>query len=198
MTDRFAEIDVCVTSDGDACFFEGAPSGTEMTCFRMAKGIANAAEYPADAALQMESGHPGRIVADVIGNTRGLLIVSDRVKATIEEFQGAETEYLPLRILNHKGRPALGAGEPAHHWIVNPLGTFDAADHDASEIDWFEGDVVDVDELVLSPAKVEGAPALFRPAVEPRSYIVRGALADRLASMGLRGLVLKDLEVARG
>lgn len=198
MTDRFAEIDVCVTSDDDACFFEAAPSGTEMTCFRMAKGIANAAEYPPDAVLQMEAAYPGRIVPDVVGNTRGLLMVSDRVKVAIEELQGAETEYLPLRILNHKGRPAAALADAAHHWIVNPLGTFDCADHEASEIDWFEGDVVDVDELVLDPSKVEAAPALFRPAVEPRSYIVRGELRDRLVSMGLRGLAIKDLEVARG
>ncbi len=195
MTDRFAQIDVCVTSDDDACFFEGAPLGTEMTCFRMAKGIPNADEYPAGATIRMEDAYPGRIVPDVIGNTRGLLIVSTRVKEAIEEAQGAETEYLPLEILNHKGRPA-GDGGP--HWIISPIGTFDCADHEASEIDWFDDDVVDVDKIVLDPSKIEGAPALFRPKVEPRSYVVRGDLAERLGSMGLRGLVFEDLEVARG
>ena len=197
MTERFAEIDVCVTSDDDACFFEKAPAGTEMTCFRMAKGISNADEYPAGATLQMEDGYPGRIVPDVVGNTRGLLIVSGRVKEAIEAIQAAETEYLPVAILNHKGRPA-GEEGAGPHWIVNPIGTHDCADHEASDIDWFEGDVVDVDELVLAPSKIDGAPALFRPAVEPRSYVASGELLERLASMGLRGLVVKNLEVARG
>jgi len=189
MSHTYFRVDTCATADRDCCFFEAAPSGTEMTCFKLAKGIAIGDEYPSDAELRMTPDEPGMVVPGVVSNTRALLIVDAPLRDAIEGLQSAETEYLPLTIRDHKGRVASD-----HHWIVNPIDTVDCADLDASDIEWFEGDVVEVEELVLDATKLEKAPALLRPREQPRTYLVRTDLADALRALSTRNLWLEELK----
>lgn len=187
-TVSFFQINESHRGDDDCCFFSVAPQGLEGTCYRLAKGIPFGEPFPANAQWRMQDDEPGMVVPDIVGNTRGLLVVSASARGLIASQQVAETEFFRVAILDHKGRLASDG-----HVVVNPIGTLDCADLEASSIEWFDGDVVDVDELVLDARKLVAAPALFRPREEPRSYVVRGDLAASLQQANLRNLDLRPL-----
>ena len=192
-SEAFYRIDESHRADDEVCFFTHAPVGLESTCFRLAKGIPYEEPFPESVHLVMQDDEPGMLVPDVVGNTRGLLIVSEPLRQVIESHQRARTEYFRVAIVDHKGRTASNA-----HYIVNPIGSYDCADLEASTIEWFEGDVVDVDELVLDARKLAAAPALLRPREEPRTYLVRRDLARALQAAGPRNLHLTELGILHG
>lgn len=161
--------------DEDYAFLEHTPDGTLDIDYKMAIGEPMGDDYPEGARITMDASHPGIQLADLVGNSCGLLIVSRRVKEGMARVVTAPVEYLPVAIYNHKKRLA-----SRDYFIVNPLGTRDCLDLERSEITWSDGEVVDVDVFVLDPKKLDGAPDLFRIQEDPRTYVISERLAKEL------------------
>ena len=134
--------------------------------------------YPPDARVPMSRKFGGMELADFVSNTHGLLIVHKRVKEAIEGINRGPTEFLPLSILNHKGRVA-----SADYYVVNPLGTRDVLDLSASDIQWSDGDVVALKTIVLDPEKMRDAPDLFRLKEDSSWYLISKRIATRLREL---------------
>jgi hypothetical protein len=173
-------------------FIDMPPEGTEAFTYCMAEGIAASDRYPPDAHILLEKGS-GVKLPDLLGNTDSFLVVSKRAKEVIERMKVGPVEYLPLAVHDPTDRPL-----SRDYFIVNPLGSLDCLDLEASEIEWFEGDVVGIDRYVLDPAKVADAPDLFRIQEEPHEYVMSERLVGALQEIGATNIYLYELEQSAG
>ena len=159
-------------TDTAFAFASDLPSGFRVPSYKLAEGeeVVDRDAYPPNAHVIMD-GSFGRALGGIIGNANSLLIVSRPIQEAIARVQPNGIQYLPLAIHNHKRRLA-----SSDYYIVNPLGDLDCADLKASEIEYLDGDVVGVDSLVLSEAKLKQAPHLFRVHEDPTIYVISHVL----------------------
>jgi hypothetical protein len=171
------------------CFLDNVPVGTESKTFRMAEGIEIEADYPKDARVYMDNRNPGIKLPSLIGNTNSFLIVSGSVKNVIERMNTGTIEYLPVSIYNHKKRLA-----SSDYFIINPIGSLDCLDLNASEITYFDGHIVTIDKYVLAAKKLAGVLDLFRIKDDPRVYVISHKLALELKKINATNFYLFPLE----
>lgn len=177
----------------EVCFLRELPVGFDDVSYMWYDGEPLApVGWNSPARLDMTKGEPGMQLLDIVPNLNAMLIVSARVRKVIDAHTGGTTEFLPLVIHNHKGRVA-----SQEHCVVNPLGAHDCLDLTESKINWLDGEVVSVDEYVLSAHKLTEKPALLRLREHPSDYVVSSVLADALRAIEppLTGLVLDPIRV---
>lgn len=179
------------TNDPDLCIIDAEPDGMGMKGYYLNFGIAARDIYPQNATVNMNPEEPGTKICDVVGNTLNCLIVTERIKILLEKLcDDIEVEYLPLTLLNHTGGVHRG-----DLFIVNPIGTFDCLDRDASDISYEpDGDIIDIDDYILDPEKARSAPSLFRLAEKPDFYIIRQDALEALEKANIENLMVSELE----
>jgi hypothetical protein len=181
---KYHFIDTLGDLESDYCVVTAPLEGAGLAFYRMAKGERMGDDYPDDARLDMDEDQGGIKVPAVIGNTQHYLIV---------------VEVLPVALFNRKKRR-----HPGRFFILNPIGARDCLDLRASEIEYlhepgdpYDGAVVGVDRFVLDPAKLAGAPALFRVREEPERYVLDERAAQALRAGGFSNVVLTEIEQSR-
>jgi hypothetical protein len=197
---KYHFIDTLGDLESDYCVVTAPLEGAGLAFYRMAKGERMGDDYPDDARLDMDEDQGGIKVPAVIGNTQHYLIVAEAVKdALLPLCDGAEVEVLPVALFNRKKRR-----HPGRFFILNPIGARDCLDLRASEIEYlhepgdpYDGAVVGVDRFVLDPAKLAGAPALFRVREEPERYVLDERAAQALRAGGFSNVVLTEIEQSR-
>jgi hypothetical protein len=178
---KYFEVDTLGDdSDDDLAFVDDMISGAgyDRENYRTGLGDPAAELWPADAHVQTRKG--GRKLSDLIGTTNSELYVSRKVA---EIVRGALTtadmvEILPLAIRDPRGRVL-----SADYFVINPLGTVDCLDLDASQITWSKTNrdkVIRVDSIVLSREKLPENRSIFRVKQDPARYIISDRLADAL------------------
>lgn len=141
--------------------------------------------YAGNQTFRMADEVRGHLIADVINNAFGYLIVSSRLKKLLEVYATAEIEYLPIRIQNHKGRIASD-----DCFIVNIIGTVDCVDMERTEgtpDPVNEGWLMSIEELHLDTNRITPSLNLFRINVMPSVIIVRDDLRQRMEEEGING-----------
>lgn len=159
------------------------------------QGKACAGAFLPDSRIRMDREWPGMQLAGVLGNTSSLLVVHVKFKEIIERFMKPQEviEFLPLAIINHKGRVA-----SRDYFLVNPVGTLDCLDYKKSAVDRMkDGRVIGVDKFVLSKKKIAWEPALFRPLEAPTEYIINGKITTAFKESGFpdRNVFVESLEI---
>lgn len=154
--------------------------------YLLLEGVSLLDRWPDGVSIEFSKRHPeGLNLTDALANPFGFSIVSDALKAVLEAA-AAPTEFLPLHVLNHKGRVA-----SARYWAVNVLLHLAAVDraHSAYDVDAFYDDQIDsFERLVLTEGvQEEGAP-LFRLQERPRLQLMRDDLVEAIIAQGLTGL----------
>ncbi len=185
-------IDQYERQNDDYCFISDPPQEISLLSSYIMDGTPAITKYPTVVQALMSDERGGRMLTDFIGNGELCLIVSLAAKTVMEQINRGPVEYLPLSILNHKGRLA-----SADYFYVNPLGAYDCLDYAHSEIEYFEDTqkVVDVDRYVLCPKKLEQVPDLFRIKEEPTGcYVISQTLLDALQAAQLTNLVVVPIE----
>jgi hypothetical protein len=144
------------------------------------------AVYPIDDCL-------GTKLPALIGTTLGYLILnSDLRKIVQDKCATCDIEYLPINLLNRKGRL-----QSQDYCLVNPIGTVDCLDHERSKIAYTDkGEVIEVDVFVLDPRCLKGVPALFRIKEDPSKYVLTEPLASAFADHAFTNVLLHHIEVA--
>lgn len=161
--------------------------------FRLTRAVALADDWPTDATFRMNPSYPRDVkLADAIHSQggSGVPVVSPRLREAIKAFAPPDVEFLPVTILDHKGRVASD-----EYVIANPTRLVDCIDQQASQIDWNPIDpelIANVVGLVLDPAKVDADAVLFRPTYLPTRVVLRGDLAEALTAGGFTGLRLLE------
>lgn len=146
--------------------------------------------FPPDARYPISKKKPGMKLADFIANKFGRLFVSERVRQVLAQ-EPVDIEWLPVTLLDKKD----GKVE-ASYFIANVLGRIDCVDLAQSEYDRssFEPDeFLAVRRLVLDASRLPEAVSLFRIKEQPRTFIIRSDLVDRLVDAGARGFSLLEL-----
>jgi len=162
--------------------------------FEISDGISRLAGWPADAASAMNPKFPKDIgFADCLAGT-GFHVISAKAKQVLEGAgvgKPDKIEYLPIKIINHKGRV-----EPVEYFIVNPLDIVDCIDLKASEVDMDsidKGMIQGCAQLVLREDLIPAELKVFRLAKWNSTIIIRRKLVDSMKAAGLTQMGFMDL-----
>lgn len=157
--------------------------------FRLTKGIRTDNECQPGAKYPMSREHPGMGVPDCVNNAFGLFMISAKLKALLEAEAGLEAEFIPIVILNHKGRVASN-----EHVIANPIGSIDCVNAKAtvgSKSDLPPGTYHSIAKLVLDPERIPADRRLFRISARPRIIVIRDDLKQVFAAAGITGMCIQ-------
>lgn len=154
--------------------------------WRIAEGRRMGDHFPGRVTFAMHPASPGIVVPDLVDNTLFYTLVSSRLKALLETESGAEIEWLPFTLVNHKGRVAIDDG-----FIANVIGKVDCVDRArtaAAKSAYAPSEFLAIDRLHLDPAKIPPDARLFRIAPMPSVMIVRDDLRAQIDGMGATGV----------
>lgn len=177
--------------DPDLCMLHSLVKELGMDVARVGLGERVGNLYPADARIYMSEDAPGIKLSPLLGNTRNTLIVSSEMRAVIEKHCKNEIEYLPFTLYDHRKRVY-----SRDYCIVNPIGTFDCVDFQASDVLWSKKnptELLDIKKHVLDRKKVENAPQLFRVDQDPMAYVLRYELAKEISDRRFANVYWKEL-----
>jgi hypothetical protein len=138
----------------------------------------------------------GLQIADVIHNAVGYLFVSARMKGLLADNAKGEIEFLPIRLMNHKGRLATDTC-----FIANVIGKHDCADRSQSKgipSPTHDDRFITCDRLVLDDNKVPADVNIFRTALYPSYVLVRDDLRSRIEEAKMVVRFLKAGEESEG
>ncbi|KFA90997.1 hypothetical protein Q664_25105 [Archangium violaceum Cb vi76] len=129
----------------------------------------------------------GDMLGDLVDNTSGVLIVSNRAREVLEAegVTGDVIEYLPFTLKDKRGRPTKG-----EFYVANPLQKIPCMNREKSKfVDSDEdGRILSVRKLTVEPKKIPNEAKLFRLGEYTRVHVVRLDLAQRLRAEKLTGL----------
>jgi len=161
--------------------------------FQLRKGISRLAGFGEDAVYKMK---PDRerdmIVPDSVFNTELLIVASARLKDYFEKLNIPWVEYLPITLLDHKGKPVK---DPCY--IINALDPVDCLDVDKCEATWSKMVPDDIDELkhlVIDETKIDPQRQLFRCKHYYRVVLVKRELAMAIEEAGFTGIGWLELD----
>jgi len=176
------------TNAEDLCFLGDFIKGIEGDSWRVHHGEPLAPIYPKDAKLFMNRRDRGVKLCSLIGNERGMLLVSSEFKDLIQKHcEGSNIEILPFTLHDHRKR-----AHSRDYFLVNPLGTFDCLDFKESDITWDDdepGEVVSIREHVIDKKKAKKAPQLFRFHKDTSTYVIGAELAMDMYEHDLTNIV---------
>lgn len=169
------------------CRLGEEPQETSDKCFKILKALSIKEYYPDDATFSMHDYAGGLVVADYISNSFGYTIISGKFKKIIDDFIAPlNVEFLPLTIVNHKGR-----NHPGVFYILNMLDTIECVDLTKSviQIDEIETDYFHwIEKLVLSETRIPENCHIFRLKNMPKIFLVSELLKTKLIDNDIKGV----------
>jgi hypothetical protein len=152
--------------------------------------------FPENATFFMDKNFPKAIkLADNVYNLRGLIVVSKKLKEFIEKTEPPNVEYLPVSIINHKGRIA-----SKDYFIINPFVPQDCIDLQNSDIQWnaIDPEIISACfEMVIDETRIDPSITIFRLKYYPTKILVKRDMANKILNggfIGTRFIEIEDLE----
>jgi hypothetical protein len=192
---KFVHLDTMRQQKPEYCVLRKYPEKMGLKTYKLMDGDeVEPGDMPDDRIL-MSREESGIQVPDLVGNTCSMLILSRRLKESLEELEVPNLQFLPVKIINHKKRVA-----SADHFIVNPLGSVDILDTKASDIEWLDGEVVAIETMVLDPRKAKKAPDLLRVKEDPAEYLVSERVIEQWRAIKPKptNVSFTELDFAKG
>lgn len=171
-------------ADDDDVFIDALPENGPAD-WRFAEGEPLGKEFPKKATVKYSDNFPdGRVLADFVNNISDVLIVSSRVRTAFEKAGVPNVEYLPITILDHRGRVA-----GKDYYIANVLSSEPAIDMRKSDV--IVGDLDDqitaINQLVIDKKAVSPDAKLFRATTMRTLFLIREDALEALQSCGAEG-----------
>lgn len=151
------------------------------------EGKPRLAEFPEEMPCAMSSSFPKdlALVDNLYGST--LTVVSARLRdVLLANAPHHRIEFLPVQIVNHKGRSA-----SKDYFVLHPLEIVDCIDQKKSGLEWNQITANLINGcrgLVLNHEAIPESLFIFRLKYWGENIVVRQDLADKLTSAGLSGL----------
>ena len=151
------------------------------------EGLSLIENWPDGLTMQYSDDNPeGVLLTDHITNTVSWLIVSEKFKRSLERLDLDYLEFLPIGLLDHKGR---AKKEP--YWIVNFTKLFPAVNREKSVCeDTIGGTLGFFEKLVLTDEIEKNGPPMFCVKEQPRLFLFRQDYKDKIEKLGLTGFRL--------
>lgn len=150
------------------------------------KGVRRAEGFPDDVSFCMNDDFPNDILlVDNLINTDMLIVVSKGLKEFVEAKSPRDVEYLPVSIIDHKGKTA-----SADYFILNPVDPPDCLNYDESGavMNPINKTLIDrVSSLSLREEIIEADRLVFRPRSFYKVTLIRKDLAEELDESGFVG-----------
>jgi len=161
------------------------------------KGVALAEKWPDNVTFSMTPRYPKDIkLSDGLFGS-SYRVISNRVKDLLAALAAASNiEFLPVSILNHKGRVA-----STDYFILNPLDVVDCIDQDKSGIVWNPIDpsiISSVEKFVLRDDAIPKGSAIFRPNFMQRTILTKREVAAKLLAADLTGVFFTEASTYTG
>ncbi len=177
--------------DKTLAFFRAAPDGLarpEVTRLRRGQRLGARA---VQLTVVLDANEPGDQLASLLGNTQCLVVVEQAMKDVLATTCTSEVEFVPVRVVDGRKRE-----RSASYWIVNPIGTVDVVDRDASAIDYDDDGVtiLGVRSLVFRRDRLATAPALLRVPEKPEDIYINVDMIRALAPHGFTNVILHEIE----
>jgi uncharacterized protein DUF1629 len=155
--------------------------------YNLKEGQSRAKGWPADAHYRMDDDEPDDIkLADFLESMDTLLVVSAPVRDLLVTEKVKSVEYLPVAIVNHKGRK-----EKAPYFVANVVGLQDCIDQKKTK---FKPNRIDpelwlsVQNLTLDPARIDPDRKLFRAKYLRSRTVWREDLVQKVRAAGFTGI----------
>jgi len=172
---------------------KAVPNACSLTDFQgldtdwpLRAGVPFRDEPPAGLSFSMNPDRPyDTLLTDSLLNTQMLLVGSARLAERLRSLEIPEVEYLPVGILDHRGREI---DEP--YFIVHPIHPIDCIDLASSEPTFSRITptlIKRVERLVVDEDRVPEARQLFRATNLPRATLLSRTLATSLLDEGFTG-----------
>jgi len=170
----------------------GTLSGVERD-WELREGLTRTKSFPETATFEMNPEFPDNtLLADNLRNTASAIVASNGLKRYLESQAGPKVEYLPVTILDHRGKVA-----SRDHFIVHPIDPVDCLDLKKCQPTWNRIQktwINRVRHLVLQEDKVPADRFLFRPKAFHRVILVRRELAEAIERKGFTGVRWLELD----
>lgn len=171
-----------VAKDGIAKL--GGLRGVEDS-FEIDDGVSRANGWPDDASFEMSKMFPKDLgLADSMSSDE-LMVTSLALKEAVA-IEGDTIEWLPVKLINHKGRMA-----PEQYFVMNPLRVVDCVDAKASNARYNpinEQYIDECDRLVLREDAIPEGLDVLRIQFIAGGILIRKSLAEKLTKANLTGL----------
>ena len=155
--------------------------------FELIEGIPQTSTFPENAHFTMSADFPNNTVfTDSLINTYMVIVASERLKKFFESRNTKFLEYLPVRIIDHKGKPV-----NREYFILNPILPVDCLDNEKSNVKWseiVEGDIRSVQRIILDPTRIDPDRELFRLHRYFDPILVRRDVAEAIDRDKLTGM----------
>ncbi|RKH44953.1 imm11 family protein [Corallococcus sicarius] len=143
--------------------------------------------FPPESTVRFSEEFPTRRkVCDFMSNIFGSLIVSAKVKRILEEQGANNCEFIPLRILDHKGKVA-----SKEHFLLQVLGHVEAVDMERSQVVMsaiLKERIGNIEHLVLNREAIPPDAVIFRLSRKRNEFLVKQATYEALTNQGVTGL----------
>lgn len=173
-------------AQGDAAHFKHVEKYEDG--FLMSEGESLAGSFPPDALYRMNPDFPDSLrLVDILQNLDSQLIVSDRVREFLGTRKVDGVEYLPVAIMNHKGRKA------ATYYIVNILRIVDCIDQSRTKFSWnsIDPELMDqVSNLTIDESRIDPGIRIFRP-----EHLKPLIMIDRDLAAGMKAAGFEEFSV---
>jgi hypothetical protein len=161
--------------------------------YELHRGISRINGFPEDAYFRMDDDFPRNLqLEDFLLNQNALLVISDQLKIFLEAQKLKNNEFLPVHIVNHKGRKVK---EP--YYIFHQVELQDCIDVSNSDIilnainpETFSF----VYKLIIDKTQIDPEVAVFRMKRYAELPIFRRDLAERIQSEGFTGIRFGEIE----
>ncbi|GHG78600.1 DUF1629 domain-containing protein [Comamonas sp. JC664] len=178
------------TYEGDAARFGNLQNYDDR--FELRKGIPLTGRIPSDAAYRMRDDYPDNIeLHESLYNLDRQLVVNEKVKAFLDAEGIQHVEYLPMKVLNHKGREV-----KERYFIINMLPLVDCIDLEQTQYErnpLAPKKLMEVSNLTVIEEKIPADFQLFRMDQVQSAILIRRSLAEKLKAAGFRGFNIAEL-----
>lgn len=150
-------------------------------------GVSVANKFPSNMSYQMSELFPDDILLSDNFNVSGQIVISGRLKTYIVgALPDHSIEFLPVSIINHKGRVAA-----TDYFILHSLGLVDCINIEESAVTWNPLDekiIMECEGLVIDENRIPTNVKIFRPLHWGSETMVLPKFADELKAAGFTGL----------
>lgn len=149
--------------------------------------------FPADAQFRMSKEHKkNTALTDDVSNTDNVKVCSPRLVAFLQKQKLAHVEYLPVRILDHRGKVA-----SADYRIVNLFPLQDVLDLEKSGPRYSamrKTTIVELKKLVIDTRRLDRGFRVFRINNYPSPVLIDRSLAEAMDAEGFVGPSFVELD----
>jgi hypothetical protein len=180
---------------GDNCVLGGL-QGYEDS-WELTEGEALAKSWKNNVRFSMDPDYPrNTVLTDCLINVNNLIVGSERLKKLLEVERVSGVEFLPVQILDHKGKKI-----SASYWIVSPVAPVDCIDKQKSRLKWSKIDktrISNISKLVIDESLIPAQRPLFRVAGSAALILVSNDLAKKIDAAGLTNIVWEPIAKFKG